>query len=681
MMALSPQENGDGAPGASSPVLLKDQYLIDADDPLHELDTPSAKAFAVRDRNDQDARLFALICTPGLPTRMSLMRQLRGDITPGILPLVDWDTIFWPPINQETIVVVYRRPLGGCVASIIDGGDYKINEYDIQASYIEPIYRTLKSFSNRGFYHREIRVDNLFFMDADREEVVLGDCVTCPPGFDQPGVYESLERNMTSQGGRGIGNSADDLYAMAVTVVALILGRAKIEKLKPDDLIYAKIEKGSYTTLVGKERVSVNLVEILRGLLTDDPGERWDFPEIDLWLDGKRQTPMQRKFSKKVDNPFIFMKKEFRNSRSLAHAFSKNIPEAAIAIKDEELELWLRRSTDNGVVADEIKASVELAKAHNGNFRGSDPYVVARVCIHLDPAAPIRYKDIAFVPEAIGAILAVEMLRKGHMDIPTQAINYGLPEIWYQAESEMTRDPASMLHQGAFGTMRAYLQNNTRGYGVERCLYELNSSLPCLSPLIKDQYVTEIVDLLPALNDIADSVDNKDDPFDTHIVAFIAARFKEHIEPHLQALSEPKRASQLIGMLSLMAYMQWKLKTESLFALSSWIGGLLGPTVKTYYSRTTRGDIERDMPQIVRKGSMPELFNLIDNAEKRAIDANGYIIARNEFAMAEENILEIRENEMSSKDKTLVIGQRYAAISSIILCLVFVSVLYIVDSL
>ena len=49
--------------------------------------------------------------------------------------------------------------------------------------------------------------------------------------------------------------------------------------------------------------------------------------------------------------------------------------------------------------------------------------------------------------------------------------------------------------------------------------------------------------------------------------------------------------------------------------------------------------------------------------------------------MAEENILEIRENEMSSKDKTLVIGQRYAAISSIILCLVFVSVLYIVDSL
>ncbi len=660
---------------------MKDQYLIDADDPLHDLDTPSAKAFAVRDRNNQDARLFALICTPGLPTRIGLMRELRGDATPGILPLVEWDTVFWPPISQETMVVVYRRPLGGRVTNAIDASKYKINEYEIQESFIDPIYGALKTLSHRGIFHREIRADNLFFMDEDLTDVVLGDCVTCPPGFNQPGVYESLERNMTSPGGRGTGNVADDLYALGVMVIALLLGRKKIEKIDPDDLIYAKIEKGSYTALAGKERISVNLMELLRGLLMDDPGERWDVPEMDLFVDGKRQTPMQRKFAKKVDAPYIFMKKEFRNLRCLAHAFSTKIPEAAVAIKDEELELWLRRSGEISGVADDVKASVELAKSHASNFRGSDPYLVARVCIQMDPAAPIRYKDIAFIPESIGPILAVEMLRKGHMDVPMQAINYGLPEIWYKAKSETTRDPASMLHEGSFGTMRAYLQNKTMGYGVERCLYELNSNLPCLSPLIKDQYVTEIIDLLPALDEIADSVDNKEDPFDVHIVAFIAAHFSEHIEPHLNALSEPKRASQLIGMLSLMAFMQWKLKIQPLFALSSWIGGLLGPAVKTYYSRTTRSDIERDMPQIVRKGSMPELFNLIDNAEKRALDANGYAVARNDFFMAEENILDIQDDELSSKNKTLESGQRYAAISSIILSLVFVSVLYIVDSL
>ncbi len=666
---------------ASSPVLMKDQYLIDADDPLHDLDTPSAKAFAVRDRNDQEACLFALVCTPGLPTRISLMRQLRGDDTLNILHLVEWDTVFWPPIDQETMVVVYRRPLGGCVANVVEAGDYRVNEYEIKAVFIEPIYRTLRSFYNMDILHREIRIDNLYFMDEDRDEVVLGDCVTCPPGFDQPGVYESIERNLASQAGRGTGSSGDDLYALAVTVVGLLLGRKKIEKIKPDDLIYAKIEKGSYTALVGKERLTIGMVEFLRGLLTDDPGGRWDFPEIDLWMDGKRQTPMQRKFSKKVDNPFTFMKQEFRNSRSLAHAFSQNIPEAAKAVKGEELELWLRRSIDDGYIADDIRASADLAKAHGGNFRGSDPYLVARVCITLDPSAPIRYKDIAFVPESIGPILAVELLRKGHMDTPTQAIIYNLHEIWYKAISETARDPASLLYERTLGTIRAYLQNNTRGYGVERCLYELNPSLPCLSPLIKNQYVTEIADLLPALDDIADSVDNKQDPFDTHVVAFIAAHFKEHIEPHLQALSEQKRASQLIGMLSLMAFMQWKLKTEALFALSSWIGGLLGPTVKTYYSRTTRSDIERDMSQIVRKGSMPELFNLIDNAEKRGNDANGYAQARSEFAMAAESIAEIQENELSSKEKTLEIGQRYAAMTSIILAMVFVSILYIVDVL
>jgi len=662
------------------PVLMKDQYLIDADEPLHDLDTPSAKAFAVRDRNNQEARLFALICTPGLPTRVSAMRNLRGDQTPGILPLVDWDTVYWPPINQETMVVVYHRPVGGRVSSAIDAGEYKIKEYEIQASFIAPLFLALKHLSIKNVVHREIRVDNLFFMDEEREIVVLGDCVTCPPGFDQPPVYEPLERGMASQGGRGTGSLADDLYALAVTIVGLLLGRKKIEKIKPDELIYAKIEKGSYTAIVGKEKILVSLMEPLRGILMDDPGERWDFPEIDLWMDGKRQTPMQRKFSKKVDNPYIFKKQEFRNPRSLAYAFSKNIPEAATAIKEDELELWLRRSMLDGDAADEVKASREFAKAHSGNFRGSDPYLVARVCIQLDPLAPVRYKDIAFIPEAIGSLLAVEMLRKGHMDIPTQVINSGLPEIWYKVKADTIRDPLSMVYDGAFGKMRGFLQTKTLGYGIERCLYELNSSMPCLSPLIKDQYVTNIEDLLGALDEIADSADNKLDPFDVHIVAFIAARFKENIEPHLRALSETKRASQLIGMLSLMAFMQWKMKAEPVFALSSWMGGLLGPAIRTYYSRTTRRTIEKDMPQIVRKGNMPELFNLIDNAERRSLDANKYADARIEFSMAEASALEIQENELSSKNKTLEMGQQYAAVASVVLSMVFVTILYIVDS-
>ena len=166
-MALSPQENGGGAPVAPMPVLVKDQYLIGVDEPLHDLDTPSAKAFAVRDRNDQDAHLFALICTPGLPTRVSEMRRLRGDSMPGILPLVEWDTVFWPPIGQETMIVIYRRPLGGSVADAIDAGRFKVNEYEIQGTFLEPIFATLRILNDRNIAHREIRVGNLYFMDED----------------------------------------------------------------------------------------------------------------------------------------------------------------------------------------------------------------------------------------------------------------------------------------------------------------------------------------------------------------------------------------------------------------------------------------------------------------------------------------------------------------------------------
>ena len=45
--------------------------------------------------------------------------------------------------------------------------------------------------------------------------------------------------------------------------------------MSDEDVLAKKIAHGSYMALVGQRRVSIALMEALRGLLNDDPGDRW----------------------------------------------------------------------------------------------------------------------------------------------------------------------------------------------------------------------------------------------------------------------------------------------------------------------------------------------------------------------------------------------------------------------
>jgi len=680
-MAILPQENGadDQAAGGSGPVLINDQYLVDVNTPIAELDTPSAKAYAVRDRRNQEIQLFAYIGTPGLPTRMDALRKLSNERHDGLLAFVSWDVAFWPPINQETIIIIYERPLGGGVAAAIESGAFKVNEYEIQDTFIDPIYKALKEIDAKGVNHREIRVENLFFLDKERTEVVLGDCLTCPPGFDQAAIYEPVERGMASPGGRGSGSISDDLYALGVTLATLILGNKLMQYKSPADMFRAKIEQGSYTALTGKRKIPVTVIEPLRGVLSDDVIDRWGVDEMNMWLAGKRQTPMQRKPAIKMDNPYIFKEVEYRNLRSLAQAFTRNVKEAAAAIKDEEFETWLRRSLGDGDLADTIHAIAEASALQANDYRGKDDYVVTKAAILLDPEGPIRYKGFSFMPEGYGPALAVELLRRNSMQAAAEVLNYNITDLWYSAPTEKIRDDASVDYQSVFGRLKALLQIDGPGFGIERCLYDLNGSLACQSPLIAELCIVSIEDLLPALDSIADRTDKKLRPLDRHVTAFIAARFKERIEPHLRALAEPKDSSFIIGMLSLLAYLQWKLKGEPVYALASWIGGLLGPAINTYFSRTTRHEIEQEMPRVVRQGNLPELFDLIDNAAKRRQDLFDYDAARFEYGTAEEEIQEIEAGELSSPEAALEMGQKFSAMTSIIIALILISILVLAE--
>lgn len=668
-------EPAAGAPrGTHGQVLFLDRYQINAERPLPELSTPSASAFAVEDRRDIGRQLFALVCTPGLPLRHHAATALRGSQVLNLLPLVEWGTVDWPLLRQRCMVVIYERPLGGRLIDVITTEGGQIMDHDLQRRVIEPLAAALQEMVDHGVAHRAVRPDNLFFMDAERHSLVLGDCVTTPPAFDQPVAFETAVRAMATRSGRGEGSVADDLYALGVTLAFLHLGENPVADISEDALIYAKIEHGSYATLCGGGRIPLFLLEPLRGLLSDDPDERWGLRELTLWIDGRRMTPIQKRPLPKPETRFQFAGHSHVTPRTLAHAFGRNVGEAARVLKESQVDPWVRRSLNNVGMADEIARAVEMARLHAGEPRGSDDMLVSKVCMLLDPEGPLRYKGYAFGIDAFGPALAVELLRQGNAKVGTEILDQNVPGIWLERAGP---GPSVAAQARLFEKLRGFLHANNPGGGIERCLYELNPSLPCQSSLIVKDYVVEVEDLLPALDAAAGRVDTKIPPVDRHISAFVAARFDEDTERHLRAIGDASEARKIAGMLSLLALVQWRLGPDALYGLSSWIGGLLGPVIASYHSRTVRRDIEREVPRLVRQGSLPELFELIDNAEQRLQDEKGYRAAIEEFQLAENEILEIESSDSARAESAERLGQQTAAMTSVVVTLIFATIVFL----
>ena len=693
-MAVSPEQAQNGGEEAverfvaRGPVVLYDRHQIAPQTPLADLDTPSAQAFAAEDRRDASRKLFALICTPGLPPRSRPMTILRGGSFTGVLPFVDSGVVDWPHLGQRCMAILYERPAGGTLAQMMRPVDLaavqagaptgdRISEHDIPRRMVSPISRTLQRMAGRELAHRAIRPDNIFFMDSGHQELVLGDCVTTPPGFDQPVVFETIDRGMASPAGRGDGDFSEDLYALGITLAICILGRDPVAELNEDEILAAKIEYGTYHMMCGNKRIPLQLVEPLRGLLGDTVAEQWDLEQLASWLAGIRASPIQRNPTPRSLVPLPFAGRDHITGRTLARAFTQNVAEAASVIYDPEFDLWIRRGLGDEACAIAVAEAVTAAQDHADDPLGQDDYLVTRVAIALDPQAPIRYQGFSFVPEAFGPAMAVEFLRRGDFQIPSDVIALDIPSLWYTAQGEVRTGRTPM--ERTFANLREMMSNSTMGYGMERCLYSQNLSLPCQSPLVVQEYVASLEDILPALNHAPKRVDANSKPMDRHIAAFIGAHFDRDIDPQLEALSgsDDKRAA--IGLLSLLARLQAEVEQkEAVFGLSSWVGSLLGPAIRSYHSRTTRRELEREIPRLVRQGSLLELYDLIENPERRAEDVRGYAEAEEHYVAAAEEIHEIQGDDESRTAKAEETGQQSAAMTSVIITFIFVGLYFLV---
>lgn len=675
--AAEAKENVQENPTAGGPPgVLRDRYVIRSNQPIPELSTPNAEAFVAEDKRDANRQLYALICRPELPPRVNVMRALKGVQTPGLVQLVEWGAMNWPPLGRQCMTVVYERPVGQRLTTSLRREFKRFDEYEIGRKVIEPLVTTIKELTNRGITHRAIRATNLFFMDDAGERLALGDCVTTPPAFDQPLVFESVEAGMANPVARGSGTYSDDLYALGVTIVFAYLGRNPVAHLDEEHLLKQKIQQGSYATLVGDERLPLALVELLRGLLCDDPDQRWNIESLDLWLSGRRLSPLQQRVEKRAARGFPFNGKEYFNCRELAQAMAKNWEAAIPPVLEGKLELWLRRAVEDKDRAQVVSDVVRMALTGSGDKRSASDLMLCKVLNILDPTAPIRYKGFNAMPDGFGSALAAVMAQKGDTRLLVEIILREVPRLWFEARHHYL--PDNSLMEGNFRELKNYLSKTGMGFGLERCLYELNDALPCQSPLLGEEYITELKELLPALNAAAGRrADSKAPPVDRHIAAFMGARARSDIDRNLEGLNDPEPGKALLALLNMYAVFQYRLGPESLPALAAWCGAMAGPVVGAFHSRDKRKDLEKDLPKMIRRGSIVEIYNLLENQEAREKDHNEFAWAQAQYQAAEEEIKRVQSDDEERRDEADRIGRQTASVLGIMVAMVTTTIIVI----
>ena len=655
------------AAGMGSALIFKVRYQIFPEQPLPQYDSPTATAFLASLRNDPSRAIMALICDPDMPQRFEALDQMRAFNMPGMLKPHDWGLLDWPGIDGKRFIILMDRPQGPRAFGNLAGVEPGLSEEEIVRGLLQPTLGPLKDMMSRGLAHRGIRPDNLFWIDEARTAMTLGDGWTAPPGYSQPALFEPIESMMCDPTGRGPGLPSNDMYSLGATILFLLVGRSPIAAMTDAELLTNKIEFGTYATLVGQNRLPIGLMEVLRGLLSDDPKERWTINDIDQWLSGRRLSPKQSKLPQRASRPFEFGGAEHFNARSLGTAFAADFKEAGPAAKGKALDGWLRRALGDEAKANAVLATI--ASSVGSSARNVDDRIVARVCTALDPIAPIRYRGFGVTIEGLGMALLAALPHRDVRQTVCEIIGSRLAIHWVAAQAKPASEEVRIVQ--VLEKLPAILENPVLGYGVERAVYELNQTQRCLSPMFDGLIVTDIEHVLPALELAARATDRFDAPMDRHLAAFIAARLRRTNDDLIRPLSSVDNEARYMGSLRLLAHIQETASGGAVPALSRWIAELLAPNAEMYHHRSRRERMAEKLSRVSEGGNLSELLMVLDDKSERIADQQGFNQAQTEYRSLEGTINEMEMGENDRLNDVQTVGEQIAAaVAGLLLCVV-----------
>lgn len=647
------------APSSSTEPLIAAQFAVDVTRPL-----PGAggglPAFAATDRRGDRSKLMAVQPRLYLPARAEVVRQLTGITIEGLLTPLAQGAIPLPGGEGAGFVICGAPP-----GPAVDAQRRPWPETELISQVLRPVARALDQLDQRGLTHRAVRADNVF-RAGPGHPVVLGCAWASPPAALQPAAAEPAYIAMCHPAARGEGSIADDVYGLGVLLLTLALGRPPLADLSDGDIIQRKLDHGSHAALIGDNRLTSFLDDLLRGMLAEDPEHR---PPPSLLLDSAaaRSRRIAARPPHRAQQPIQLGNLVCWHARGLAYALATQPVHGLRALKTGVIDQWLRRSLGDGVLAAHLDDRVGTRGQAGGEEAGRvDSLALMSMVALLDPLAPLCWDGMALWPDGLGALLAASRDPDNPagkaggaetMALVSAMVAADAPVIWGGLREDRcdafalrteTRQVASTLRLAA------------PAGGALRLVYQMNPLLPCLSPGVRGRWVAHMADLLPALEASARGATPTSAPIDAHVAAFIAARGDRKLESEVTRLGQSDDSALPLAQLRLLAHLQARHVGRPLPNLGAWVAGQMEALLASWRSRQRRAALRPRLRELADQGELVALLALLDDTHARQADETDALRAVEELMQIDSALAALASGGPQRAEQARRLGQEVA---------------------
>jgi serine/threonine protein kinase len=663
--SVIPSASNDG-----DEVFLNKDIRIKFSEPLPRLDKGEVKAYRAIGSNKLSTNLFALVCDKSLtPRRMSSIKYTKI-VNGNLAKMVGMGKVIWPTDKQEKFCFIYENTLGQRLIELENKNKPAALGWkpeQVLVNFVQPMIKVLQDLSDKDIVHGEIWPGNMFRSGEGAGEVIkLGECLSSPSSYYLPALYEPVERALASPQARGTGTIQDDLYSFGVSLAVILRSHDPMEGKTDSEIIEHKIQKGSYATLLSSDRFSGAILELLRGLLYDDPSQRWTLEDIYAWSDGRRLSPKQSTKRIKATRPIVLNNKKYIRPELLAKDMTARPDESAKLIESGELEQWIERAIEDKA----IKIRFEQAMKEVAHFERNSFYnelLSTKIAFTLYPECPLIYRDLSFIPQGFGKALSYAYVHKQDLQPYIDILWNGFAI--QSLRGKKTQNITPLINK--FDMCRTFVNQTAIGSGLERCIYFLNPEGACLSPVLEKYYVQTPEDMMDAFESICSSSE-PDVLFDRHVVAFLSVKDRKNIDPYLPDLRSKDRYMRVLGMIKTLATMQQRSRLGKFPAITNWVANNMEDLYERFHDKKRREELKARVENYSKLGDLTKIAALFDNPALYESDVASFHQAMEEYKHIDEEKNRIEKRLRNRKDYGMRSGQQFASIISVAVALLII---------
>lgn len=620
-LLLSPNENIIG------------NFQIDVTSPIPDYSTDLVQAYQVKHLSalegvaaESAEDFYGLVFNKSYPFRLYEILALRnyaGDHL--ITPITYGVTQITTSNNELFFCCVMRKGKGKSLKSLMSAG-IKFDENFIATKLLRPILDTLNHLHQGGTIHGAINPENIYIDEAG--VITLSECISDTPGFSQQAFFETPERAQAQSWGKGHGDEKVDYYALGMTIFALLSGK-DFQSYDEKEIVRLKLHQGTFDFLISNYNLSGKVSDLIRGLVIDDSNLRWTYTDIDMFMQGKSYSVNTLIDPAYQTRAIIFNGKEFYSRRSLAHEFAQSWDLAKEFIQTDKLKKWLELSTQDEKFSELFSSfmlNYSALKQGGQKVFAADDEKLARTIILLDPEGPVRIKNVSFHKSGFGPLL-LSSINNGQSEV-TQVLAGSLFSNLFSVYEYMgdyipgksyTADLVQ-LHKCADLIKRAEL-----GFGVERCVYELNPTLVCQSHILKHDFCFSVRDTLEYLNEHHVSFDEMVSK--KNLACYLAAK------AHINHENKLKDTTQFSGIQKSRAFQLAHIlgnaqKTSRINRLDNIVAALRDALKEVLDLNLRSNAIKREFANALsastKSGSIADLLKAATNSDLLEKDLDGY---------------------------------------------------------